>query len=244
MYQLQGLEYVVQTSSRYFPEINLPEIIAQCVQVAYERNTSTAIQELKQRLGKVHNPLSESKVRPLSCTVISTFSTLPPRHLDPHRDTTEETASERPGVDLPGWRRHILALPKPLGRRLAGWLTSACWVGPVPARRAPCHRIPLATRGHLYGTLARDASSTHVVWSALDSQPLLRAQRGRTLDALFILISILTLCLYNVLIKKFPNKFILFFLVNVFSYHRLFWDVFLQGICPEYDLSAFHELIF
>ena len=51
MYQLQGLEYVVQTSSRYFPEINLPEIITQCVQVAYERNTSTAIRELKQRLG-------------------------------------------------------------------------------------------------------------------------------------------------------------------------------------------------
>ena len=51
MYQLQGLEYVVQTSSRYFPDINLPEIIAQCLQVAYERNTSTAIRALKQRLG-------------------------------------------------------------------------------------------------------------------------------------------------------------------------------------------------
>jgi len=51
IYQLHGLEYVVQTSSRYFPEINLPEIITQCVQVAYERNTSTAIRELKQRLG-------------------------------------------------------------------------------------------------------------------------------------------------------------------------------------------------
>ena len=51
IYQLQGLEYVVQTASRYFPDINLPEIIAQCVRVAYERNTSTAIRELKQRLG-------------------------------------------------------------------------------------------------------------------------------------------------------------------------------------------------
>jgi Uma2 family endonuclease len=51
MYQLQGLEYVVQTSSRYFPGVNLAEIITQCVQVAYERNTSTAIRELKQRLG-------------------------------------------------------------------------------------------------------------------------------------------------------------------------------------------------
>ena len=51
MYQLQGLEYVVQTSSRYFPDLYLPEIIAQCLQVAYERNTSTAIRALKQRLG-------------------------------------------------------------------------------------------------------------------------------------------------------------------------------------------------
>ena len=51
IYQLQGLEYVAHTSSRYFPGINLPEIIAQCLQVAYERNTSTAIRELKQRLG-------------------------------------------------------------------------------------------------------------------------------------------------------------------------------------------------
>jgi len=51
IYQLQGLEYIIQTSSRYFPDLYLPEIIAQCVQVAYERNTSTAIRALKQRLG-------------------------------------------------------------------------------------------------------------------------------------------------------------------------------------------------
>ena len=51
MYQLQGLEYIIQTSSRYFPDLYLPEIIAQCLQVAYERNTSTAIRALKQRLG-------------------------------------------------------------------------------------------------------------------------------------------------------------------------------------------------
>src|SRR5262249_38226506 len=52
MYQLQGLEYVVQTASRYFPDVNLPELIAQCVQVAYERNTRTAFRERNQRLGK------------------------------------------------------------------------------------------------------------------------------------------------------------------------------------------------
>ena len=47
VYQLQGSEYVVQTSSRFFPDTNLPEIMAQCVRVAYERNTSTAMRELK-----------------------------------------------------------------------------------------------------------------------------------------------------------------------------------------------------
>ena len=51
IYQLHGSEYVVHTASRYFLDIDLPEIIARCLQVAYERNTSTAIRELRQRLG-------------------------------------------------------------------------------------------------------------------------------------------------------------------------------------------------
>ncbi len=51
IYQLQGLEYVMQTACRYFPDMNLPGIIAQCVQGAYERHTSTALRELKHRLG-------------------------------------------------------------------------------------------------------------------------------------------------------------------------------------------------
>ena len=63
------------------------------------------------------------------------------------------------------------------------------------------------------------------------------------MDALFILISILTLCLYNVLIKKFPNKFILFFLVNVFSYLGFLGIYFFRVFVLQHDLSALHELI-
>jgi drug/metabolite transporter (DMT)-like permease len=65
----------------------------------------------------------------------------------------------------------------------------------------------------------------------------------RALDALFILISILTLCLYNVWIKKFPNKFILFFLVNVFSYLGFLGIYFFRVFVLQHDLGALHELI-
>ena len=51
IYQLQGADYRLQTHSRYFPEFDLPSAIARCVQIAYERNTSAAIRDLKQRLG-------------------------------------------------------------------------------------------------------------------------------------------------------------------------------------------------
>ncbi|NMG19002.1 Uma2 family endonuclease [Brasilonema bromeliae] len=51
VYQLQGTEYLVQTQSQYFPNINIQDIVSRCVEVAYERNTSAAIRELKQRLG-------------------------------------------------------------------------------------------------------------------------------------------------------------------------------------------------
>lgn len=50
IYQLQDLEYVSQTASRYFPGMHLPEIVARCLHVAYERNTSMAIRALKQSL--------------------------------------------------------------------------------------------------------------------------------------------------------------------------------------------------
>lgn len=50
VYRLQGNEYVVQAQSPYFPSVNLPDLIAQCLQIAYERNTSVAIRWLKQQL--------------------------------------------------------------------------------------------------------------------------------------------------------------------------------------------------
>ncbi len=49
IYGLQGEDYVQQDQSHYFPELPLPEIVAHAVQIAYERNTSAAIRNLKQR---------------------------------------------------------------------------------------------------------------------------------------------------------------------------------------------------
>lgn len=50
IYQLQGADYQLQTHSRYFPNFDLPNLVARCVQIAYDRNTSAAIRDLKQRL--------------------------------------------------------------------------------------------------------------------------------------------------------------------------------------------------
>jgi Uma2 family endonuclease len=50
VYGLQENGYLSQTRSRYFPALDLAEVIARCLQVAYERNTSSAIRDLKQRL--------------------------------------------------------------------------------------------------------------------------------------------------------------------------------------------------
>ncbi|KAB8314064.1 Uma2 family endonuclease [Tolypothrix campylonemoides VB511288] len=50
IYQLQEQAYRIQNHSKYFPNINLQDIISRCFQVAYERNTSAAIRELKQGL--------------------------------------------------------------------------------------------------------------------------------------------------------------------------------------------------
>lgn len=50
VYQLQGNEYVVQPQSQYLPSVNLPDVMARCLQIAYKRNTSAAIRSLKQRL--------------------------------------------------------------------------------------------------------------------------------------------------------------------------------------------------
>lgn len=47
IYSLQGDRYTVQTSSHY---INVSEAIAECFRVAYERNTSAPIRELRRKL--------------------------------------------------------------------------------------------------------------------------------------------------------------------------------------------------
>jgi Uma2 family endonuclease len=50
VYGLQNDAYVVQASSRYFPTINLSEIVRETFQIASDRNTSTAIRSLRQNL--------------------------------------------------------------------------------------------------------------------------------------------------------------------------------------------------
>jgi Uma2 family endonuclease len=47
---LQGNSYVRTNNSRYFPNMNVPEIVRECLQIAYERNTSAAIRELRRKL--------------------------------------------------------------------------------------------------------------------------------------------------------------------------------------------------
>ncbi len=50
IYQLQGSEYQLQPHSRYFPEFDLQSTIARCIEIAYDRNTSAAIRDLRQSL--------------------------------------------------------------------------------------------------------------------------------------------------------------------------------------------------
>lgn len=52
IYQLQGAAYSRQTESRQFPGIDLQDAIDRCFQIAYDRNTSTAIRDLRQRLSE------------------------------------------------------------------------------------------------------------------------------------------------------------------------------------------------
>ena len=54
IYQLQGATYQLQTHSRYFPDLDLHSTIARCVQIAYDRNTSAAIRDLRQSLAQCH----------------------------------------------------------------------------------------------------------------------------------------------------------------------------------------------
>lgn len=50
IYQLQGAIYQLQTQSIYFPDFDLPSAITRCLEIAYQRNTSAAIRDLKQQL--------------------------------------------------------------------------------------------------------------------------------------------------------------------------------------------------
>ncbi|MDT9178182.1 MAG: Uma2 family endonuclease [Limnospira sp. PMC 1291.21] len=51
IYQLQGNEYSITSQSQYFPAVNPAALVAQCLEIAYQRNTSAAIRDLKQQLG-------------------------------------------------------------------------------------------------------------------------------------------------------------------------------------------------
>lgn len=50
IYQLQDTAYSLQEKSLYFPEVELQDAIARCMTIAYERNTSAAIRDLRQQL--------------------------------------------------------------------------------------------------------------------------------------------------------------------------------------------------
>lgn len=50
IYCLEAGEYLVKNRSRYFPDFNILALIAECFKLAKERNTSTAIRQLRQKL--------------------------------------------------------------------------------------------------------------------------------------------------------------------------------------------------
>ena len=50
IYSLQGDRYNVNSNSCYFPNHNISDLIQECFQIAKQRNTSTAIQELRRKL--------------------------------------------------------------------------------------------------------------------------------------------------------------------------------------------------
>ncbi len=49
--QLQETAYLPKSYSRYFPEIDIQQLVLKYRQIAYDRNTSTAIRQLRQELG-------------------------------------------------------------------------------------------------------------------------------------------------------------------------------------------------
>ena len=53
IYNLQGESYQVTNYSRYFPEIDVLNLIAECFQVVKSRNTSSAIRQLRNKLSSL-----------------------------------------------------------------------------------------------------------------------------------------------------------------------------------------------
>jgi Uma2 family endonuclease len=51
IYQLKENRYQLQLESKYFPNISIRETVSRCLKIAYERNTSTAIRDLRKQLG-------------------------------------------------------------------------------------------------------------------------------------------------------------------------------------------------
>lgn len=52
IYQLEGKEYILKSISKYFPNINVVDIVHNTLQKARESNASIAIRELRQNLDK------------------------------------------------------------------------------------------------------------------------------------------------------------------------------------------------
>ena len=52
IYNLDSDRYNIVTNSRYFPHINISEILTECFRIASDRNTSAAIRELRQKLNR------------------------------------------------------------------------------------------------------------------------------------------------------------------------------------------------
>ena len=50
IYRLQNNSYTVSDRSRYFPDLNIMDLILDCFETANDRNTSTAIRQLRQNL--------------------------------------------------------------------------------------------------------------------------------------------------------------------------------------------------
>lgn len=51
IYRFQNGGYVAVSQSQFLPGIQPQDLVARCLQIAYNRNTSAAIRELKQQLG-------------------------------------------------------------------------------------------------------------------------------------------------------------------------------------------------